>query len=163
MNRDVIITRSKGITLLLAGTLATTIWQEGCTYDELQPPAPPRDSRIVGARQLRDDQDQDNNTYVPGFGYYHSAYHSWYPYPFNWYYPDYGYYYGGEWNDGPYKGSVPPRSRPSAESISEVHEFIRTGSKPGAWRNGSFKSTFGRFMRGVSRGGFGSGFHGFHS
>lgn len=162
MSRDIRIGRSQAIQLLFAGAVVTALALEGCGYDELKPPAP-GNSRIVQARQLRDDDDQDNNTYVPGFGYYHSAYHSWYPYPFNWYYPDYGYYYGGEWNDNPYRGPVPPRSRPSGASLAEVHEFIHTGGKPAAWGNAGFRSTFGRFARGVSRGGFGSGFHGFHS
>jgi hypothetical protein len=162
VERDKSIGRSQAITLLFAGTMVTSVMINGCYYDELQPP-PPGNSRIVQARQLRDGDDQDNNTYVPGFGYYHSAFHAWYPYPFNWYYPDYGYYYGGGWNDAPFKGPVPPRSRPSGESLAEVHQFVRNGAKPAAWHNGSFGSTFSRFARGISRGGFGSGFHGMHS
>jgi hypothetical protein len=156
------IGRSQGITLLLAGTLVTLGWMQGCGYDELIPPVP-RNGRILTPRQVRDDDDQDNNTYIAGYGYYHSAYRSWYPYPFNWYHPDYGYYYGGQWNDAPFRGPVPVRSRPSGESLAELRDFVHTGARPAGWRSAGFGSDFGRFARGISRGGFGSAFHGFHS
>ena len=45
---------------------------------------------------------QENNTYIAGYGYYHSAYRTWYPYPFNWYYPDYGYYPDYAYDDSYY-------------------------------------------------------------
>jgi hypothetical protein len=157
VKREINIKRSRGITLLLAGSLATTLGQ-GCSR-EIVPPSPSGHAKVLQAWQLDDDQDQDNNTYVPGFGYYQSVYHTWFPYPMNWYYPGTGYYYGGSWNDEPFRGTVPVRSRPSATSLGEVHEFSRTGARPASWRAGTFTSTFGESLHGIFRGGFGRGFH----
>jgi hypothetical protein len=141
--------------------MVTASWIQGCGYDEIRPP-PPGNSRILLPGQVRDDEDLENNTYVPGFGYYHALDHRWYPYPFNWYYPQYGYYYGGGWNDRPYGGPVPERSRPSPQALAVERRFARTGSKPEEWRGGGFRSDFARFSRGISRGGFGGALHGMH-
>jgi hypothetical protein len=153
--------RSSGISLLFAGAMVTASWIEGCGYDEIRPPQP-TNSKILLPGQVKDDQDVDNNSYIPGYGYYHAIDHRWHPYPFNWYYPQYGYYYSGGWNDTPFRGSIPEKSRPSAGALAVEHRFARTGVRPEEWTGGGFRSSFERFSRGISRGGFGGAFHGIH-
>ena len=153
--------------LLLSGALATTIGQPGCRPDEPQPPAPI--GTIVPANQLVADRDQDNNFYVPGVGYYHSVYHTWAPYPFNWYAPGHGYFYAGHWQPNAYSGPIPLRSRPLPGALSAALNMIRRNSESAAWAPSGggghgfgFGSSGGEAATsgGISRGGFGSSAHG---
>ena len=116
--------RSMTVTLVLSGSLLV-----GCNR---------RESDNYSYMAESGDTVVTNNTYSPGQGYYHSGFHSWYPYPHNFYEPGRGYYYGGRWSAAPdtsaTHASVPPRG----------------SSRVG----GSHVTTSGS----VSRGGF--GFHG---
>ncbi len=153
--------RSQSIFLLLSGALATTIGPAGCS-DNQDPPPPPATGRTVAADQLRADQDQDNNSYVPGTGYYHSLYHTYYPYPFNWYSPGHGYYYAGGWQATPFAGLVPDHSRPTASTIASVQQSVRSGSSGGGWFTGGHGGSFSGSSvghSGISTGGFGSSAH----
>src|ERR1700743_3159448 len=51
-------------------------------------------------------QTYTNNEYVPGQGYWHAAYHDWYPYPYNYYRPGFGYYHGGTYSDAPEESPI---------------------------------------------------------
>jgi hypothetical protein len=93
-----------------------------------------------------------NNFYVPGAGYYHAPYRSWYPLPYNYFDAQkQQYYYGGQWALRP-DSSITNISAPLLASVNSA-ENSRTD---------------------VSRGGFGSsagwhswnswdGYSGFHS
>lgn len=114
-------------------------------------------------------KDQENNSYTPGVGYYHSAYHAWFPYPFNYFLGGHGFYHGGRFHNSAYTDPVPPRSRPDTEAWARARASSRaramktqasslhggTAASPGATHGGSHSS--GSIMRG----GFGSGFHSF--
>jgi hypothetical protein len=143
--------RSRQVTLLLSGALATLVVGPACRR---RPPPPPPQTMIERGEH-RADQDQVNNSYVPGYGYYQSYYHRWYPYPFNWFVPDWGYYYGGDWHNRPFSGYAPMSSRPIFSSSSWFgggggRSFFSSSSSPGSGFAGSS----------VSRGGFGSTGHG---
>jgi len=102
--------RSKRLTLVIFGALLT-----GC--DE---PSDPSNSRGQYGRG----QSLTNNTYVPGHGYYHAPYHSWYPYPYNSYHPGLGYYHGGDFSPSPHTSPV-TASRPIGSSARA--SFISRG------------------------------------
>jgi len=148
--------RSVKITLLLSGALYTVAAPTGCRNDPAPPP--PTSDAVIG--QYREDQDQDNNSYVPGVGYYHSAYHTWYPYPFNWYYPRFGYYYGGGWHESPVRGAAPAKSRPLAPLPRSQYSASRSPSVPGAVAAARTGHASGpSHPVGISRGGFGGTGH----
>ena len=86
-----------------------------------------------------------NNTYAPGYGYWHAPYHGWYPYPYNFYRPGFGYFHGGNYSDAP---EVSPiiRSSPRFSSGGGLHS--------GSWSGSGSESHFG-----ISRGGFGGSAH----
>ncbi len=144
--------------LLLSGALATGLGLGGCS-DSNPPPAP---GQAWNGMALADDnnQDQQNNAYVPGLGYYHTPFHSWYPFPFNFHRPDRGYYYGGVWHPNSYVGPVPASSRPSAAGWMRARSLLGYhGGSGGAGSGGGFAgfSAFGGHASGsVTRGGFGS-------
>lgn len=124
--------------LLLSGALVAGLGTGGC-FSSHPPP-------VQGAGSWDDgdpanDQDQKNNSYVPGLGYYHSAFHAWYPFPFDFHRDDRGYYYGGSWHPGPFAGVVPPVSRPSAAGWMAARSTMAAS---------------GRSFGTVSRGGFGA-------
>jgi uncharacterized membrane protein YgcG len=153
--------RSKQIVLLFSGALATTAIPTGCSDGEPQPPEPsPTTPQLsVAAATSSDRKEQQNNSYVPGLGYYQSIYHSWFPYPFNYYYPDWGYYYGGNWNVASYPGRVPPTSVPTPDAYRRAREELTEGGG-GHFSRGYSHGFFSGFSsEGVSRGGFGSSFH----
>jgi len=81
--------RSTAITLVLSGALTT-----GCGRQ----PTSANGDWSYGAGG---DQPITNNTYVPGYGYWHAPYRSWYPYPYNFYRPGWGYYHGGSFSSDP--------------------------------------------------------------
>jgi hypothetical protein len=122
--------RSRNVVLVLSGALATGTFA-GChsSYEaEL-------------AEQLNPQGTYTNNYYVSGAGYYHAAYHGWYPYPYNYYDPSRGYYHGGAWSSTPESGAV-SASHPSASAVHEA------STRASATRSST-----------VSRGGFGSSSH----
>ena len=87
--------RSKLVTLVISGAILA-----GC------------DDRSGGGNWQYGDQPLTNNTYSPGYGYWHAPYSSWYPYPYNSYTPGLGYYHGGTYSESPHVSSI-TSSRPS--------------------------------------------------
>jgi hypothetical protein len=83
-----------------------------------------------------------NNTYAPGWGYYHAPYHGWFPYPYNFYRPGLGYYHGGFYTRDPEVSAI-TASRPVASARA-----FSSGAKAGSTAHG------------ISRGGFGFTGHG---
>jgi hypothetical protein len=163
---------SQEVKLLFYGALATgSIALNNCERDQPPWPKPLPSMPVLTQDQLaldlRADSEERNNSYVPGLGYYHSLYHTWYPYPFNYWFPNFGYYRGGEWFKESWLGSVPPTSKPTWSSVTQV--------RPGPAGYGSYSShTFTSFgssgESGISRGiftsphstGGGFSFGGFH-
>lgn len=142
--------------LLLSGALATGLGLSGCSDSN----PPPATGQAWNGAVLPDDdnQDQQNDSYVPGVGYYHSPFHAWYPFPFNIHRADRGYYYGGLWHTDPYGGLVPLTSRPSSVGWQLARSALRTSGGTRAAGGGiSGFSDFGGHASGsVVRGGFGS-------
>jgi hypothetical protein len=61
-----------------------------------------------------------NNYYVPGVGYYHAPFRSWYSMPYNHYDPGTSrYFYGGQWGGSPYESAV-NISSPTPEAVRLV-------------------------------------------
>jgi len=79
-----------------------------------------------------------NNTYYPGYGYWHAPYHNWFPYPYNFYRPGFGYYHGGSYSESP--------------ELSSIRSSVPFGSSGIGSRGSSFS---GGEHGGISRGGFG--------
>ena len=167
---------SESVVLLLKGALATSgvMALTGCAPDEPEPLAPPPGTHIVSqeqlARDLQERKDEENNSYVPGLGYYHSIHHGWYPYPFNYYYPGLGYYQGGSWEESRWSGALPQRSQPNWSNVTDDKPGVAYShsSSGGYFYSGSHAgSTYGESGHvgsgGVTRGGFtaphSSGFH----
>jgi hypothetical protein len=160
--------RSTSIVLLLSGALATTVGLAIYNAQDETPPEPT--GAIIPADQLSADQELENNTYVPGSGYYHSVSHNWHPYPFNWYSPGRGYYYGGDWHTSGFNGVMPTRSRPSAAAVASARSqgssgstsshFAQGASSGGNGSSAGHSSSSGSHSSSISRGGFGSSSHG---
>ncbi|MEO6003835.1 MAG: hypothetical protein ABIZ04_04785 [Opitutus sp.] len=139
--------RSRAIVLVLSGALATGLGPAGCNR-------PPNVKDAAAADQAaKDAPEQDNNTYTPGLGYYHSPFGAWYPFPFNFFQSGRGYFYGGNWHEQRFTGPVPMRSRPSPAGWSAARSAFR-GSTGGNVSPGSSTSPSS-----VIRGGFGSSSH----
>ncbi len=85
----------------------------------------------------------ENNYYVPGAGYYHAGYHSFFPFRFNHYDAARGgYFHGGGWHDSPDKTSNLTSSVPSRTAVSSANSQFRTTR---ASTRGGFGSTGGFF------------------
>jgi hypothetical protein len=88
-----------------------------------------------------------NNFYVPGAGYYHAPFRSWYALPYNHFDPQTRlYYYGGKWDTKPFE-SITNISSPTTEAVT-LAENARTDVTRGG---------FGGYSSGHYWGG--SGFH----
>lgn len=101
--------------------------------------------------QCREDEDPvvegqsyANNHYVPGVGYYHAGYYSFYPFPFNHY--DAGrrsYFSGGQWRGSPDTASNLTASVPTRSAVSSANRQFRStqsSTRGGFGRTGSFFS-----------------------
>jgi hypothetical protein len=92
-----------------------------------------------------DGQEYENNYYVPGAGYYHAGYHSFYPYRYNHFDASLGgYYYGGGWHNSAdttrnFTSSVPHPSA-TAKANSSFHS-ASPSSRGGFGKSGSFFSS----------------------
>jgi hypothetical protein len=92
-----------------------------------------------------DGQEYQNNYYVPGAGYYHAGYHSFYPYRYNHFDASLGgYYHGGGWHS-------------TADTTRNFASSVPTPSAT-AKANSSFRATSPS-----SRGGFGKSSSSFSS
>lgn len=92
-----------------------------------------------------DDDDDDpvnghttyvNNHYIPGVGYYHAPFMSFFPYRYNDFTPGRGYYYGGSYHQTADTTPV-TSSRPSASAVTSANSAWRTA-------NPSRRGGFGR-------------------
>lgn len=167
------VTLQFGGALVTAGVMVGLVGLTGCAREaaDIPPPLPGANAKVISqeqlARDLQEQKDEENNSYTPGLGYYHSIYHGWFPYPFNYFYLGRGYYRGGSWRDTRWSGPVPLRTQPNWSTV--------TNDKPGVVYDrsnlgGNFHSrtAAGGYEAGhaggeVSRGGFtaphSSGFH----
>ena len=93
---------------------------------------------------VSEDQEYTNDTYVPGAGYYHAPYHSFFPYRYNYYDSARGYYHGGSWWPQASLSNI-FRSRPNSSAAASA----RSGQS-------SYFSTHPSSSRGVSSTGGGS-------
>lgn len=163
---------SNKVVLLLGGAVMTTAVLASIDWDSEDPPEPEPNSqaRVVSqaelAQHLRQDRDEENNSFVPGLGYYHALHHSWFPYPFDYYYPGHGFYRGGAWFNGSYSGpAVPARSKPHWQTVTDDRPQIANPNTPSGARGftGSGFRGSSSHEGGISRGGFtaphSSGFH----
>lgn len=139
--------KSRAVVLVLSGALVTGLGPVGCHR-----PPDASDSATNNLKDQEQPDEQDNNAYTPGVGYYHSPFHAWYPYPFNFYQPSRGYFYGGGWHDRGYDGPAPARTRPSSAGWSAARSALH-GSGAGFSSSGTHSSGS------VIRGGFGASSH----
>ena len=125
--------RSQSIRLILIGGLSTAALT-GCT---------PKPS--VSAENV-----YTNNFFVPGAGYYHAPFRTWYALPYNHFDAQKNlYFYGGQWGALPFE-SITNISSPTPEAV-QVAQSTRTDVSRGG---------FGGYSSGHY---FGSGYSGFHS
>lgn len=100
-----------------------------------------------------------NNHFLAGAGYYHAAYHRWFPLPFNSYEAGRGWYRGGVWR--PTAEEDEEERRAEAQSNGGVHRtstggFVRTlSSRPTPEAVQSANTAAAAHAGPVMRGGFG--------
>lgn len=116
------------------------------------------------AAEVSENQSYDNNSFLPGVGYYHAPYHAWFPMAYNQFDAGRGYYRGGSWfpnteeNINPsarqtsgFAGqSTIPRSTPSSAAVVQANNASRAFRASHSSSSGS---------RSIFRGGFGSSSH----
>jgi hypothetical protein len=121
--------RSRSIRLVLLGSVSTAVLA-GCDYKP----------------SLSAENAYTNNFYVPGAGYYHAPFRTWYRLPYNHFDPQQNrYFYGGQWWLTPCD-SITNISFPTLQAV-QLAETARTDISRGG---------FGGFSSGFSTG---SGFH----
>ena len=98
-----------------------------------------------------------NNFYIPGAGYYHAPYRSWYALPYNHFDAQRQlYFYGGQWGAQPC-ASITNISTPLPEAVT-LAESTRTDIT-----RGGFGGSGGGYFFGGGGSGHGYGDWGFHS
>jgi hypothetical protein len=96
------------------------------------------------ALNLKNPQVLTNDTYIPGRGYYHSHFHGFFPFPYNFYSPGMGYYRGGSYHPQPDLRLAPPTIPGRASSPDQMQaRAARSRQQAQATRSSS-----------VNRGGF---------
>ena len=159
--------RSKQIRLVLLGGVTAGV-VAGC---DRTPPPPPSfasshfepNTNGVNTNDVSASGVYTNNHYIPGRGYYHAPYHSWYPQPYNYYLASRGFFHGGQWTAQPFNSPVVV-SRPAIDvaramgrSPSSVHPSASPGSASST--KSASPSSPGKSgsssVGGTSRGGFG--------
>lgn len=113
--------RSQRVALVLLGTMgvvggvvAWDAWRRAGREPDVASTLPEAPSEPVAA-----DRTYQNNEFVPGVGYYHAPYHSWFPFPFNHHDPSRGYFAGGLWQAVPFAAGV-LSSRPNAGAVTSA-------------------------------------------
>lgn len=154
------VKKTKHISLVLSGALATGAGLSEACHRRPPPPPPPPVSLVdkdwQAPPQLSESQSYTNNHYTPGVGYYHAPYQSWYPYPYNHFAPGWGYFHGGRWTQQPNENAMKD-SRPSAAGTSAARSTWLNNSRSRSTSGGS--STSSSRSSSTSRGGFGSSSH----
>ena len=83
-----------------------------------------------------------NNHYVPGVGYYHAPFRSWYAHRYNEYSADNkGYFHGGQWNVAPHQ-SITNVSSPTAEAARQAEARRASTSRGGFGNTSRHQSTW---------------------
>ncbi|HLP77069.1 MAG TPA: hypothetical protein VK327_09130 [Candidatus Paceibacterota bacterium] len=114
--------RSRSIRLVLIGTLSV---------GALTSCGPRGSSPDVTAQNV-----YTNNYFVPGAGYYHAPFRSWYPLPYNHYDPQNRlYFYGGQWSTSPHR-SITNISPPTVE-MAAAAQAQRTDIRRGGFGSSS--------------------------
>lgn len=148
--------RSKQVALVLLGTMGVVggvvVWDawRRAAPDEFPsstlPEAP--SATATPAAPVEANRTYQNNEFVPGVGYYHAPYHSWFPFPFNHHDPARGYFAGGLWQAAPFAADL-LSSRPNPAAVTnalaaqqryEREQRARAGTSGFA---GARRSTFG--------------------
>ncbi len=84
-----------------------------------------------------------NNYYVPGAGYYHAGFSSFFPFRYNHYDASRGgYYYGGGWHGSPDTVHNAVTSVPRRESVAQANASYRAANPS---KRGGFGRTGGFF------------------
>lgn len=119
--------RSKQVALVLLGTMGVVggvvVWDawRRAAPDEFPsstlPEAPSATATPVAPVEAN--RTYQNNEFVPGAGYYHAPYHSWFPFPFNHHDPARGYFAGGLWHAAPFAADL-LSSRPSPAGFANA-------------------------------------------
>ncbi len=131
------------IVLMLVGTAVVG----GGAWCLSHPPPEPKDDWGDPA-QVVDGQSYPNNYYVPGAGYYHASYHSFFFYPYNYFDSSRGYYYGGSWWPTSNVTTV-PASVPTPSAVAQARSSL-VASRTGVGASGRSGESS------ISRGGFGA-------
>jgi hypothetical protein len=137
------VKRSRSIKLILIGGLSTAALT-GCN----QKPS-------VSAQNY-----YTNNFYIPGAGYYHAPFRSWYSLPYNYFDANRQlYYWGGQWQPQPY-ASFTNISSPTAQAVTAA-EIARTDITRRGFGSYGYGYSGGHYYGGG--GWFNDGGWGFHS
>lgn len=130
--------RCKKVILILSGALTTL--PMGCSRA-------PRDLPPV---ELSTENTYTNNHYVPGAGYYHAHYGSWFPYPYNHHDPARGYFAGGSWSPEAHTSAL-TASKPASGAVANAqaaHSALRAKAASSTTRTGFGRSA--TFRTGIS-------------
>lgn len=119
--------RSKQVALVLLGTMGVVggvvVWDawRRAAPDEFPSSTLPEAPSATATPVVPVDTNRtyQNNEFVPGAGYYHAPYHSWFPFPFNHHDPARGYFAGGLWQAAPFAADL-LSSRPSPAGIADA-------------------------------------------
>jgi hypothetical protein len=143
--KGITVKRSKSIQLILLGGLSSATLT-GCH----QKPA-------ISTQNV-----YTNNFYIPGAGYYHAPFRSWYSLPYNHFdAQNQLYFFGGQWGAKPFE-SITNISYPTLDAV-HLAENSRTDIQRGGF-GGYAGSHFGGYSGGhYWGGGWGGGWSGFHS
>jgi len=142
--------RSQHVALVLLGTMgvvggvvAWDAWRRAGREPDVASTLPEAPSVPVAA-----DRTYQNNEFVPGVGYYHAPYDSWFPFPFNHHDPARGYFAGGLWQAAPFAAGV-LSSRPSTGAVASAltaqqrHDQEQRARAGTSGFSGARRSTFG--------------------
>lgn len=167
--------RSTKVALILLGTAGVVgaavvwdAWQRSRDDASVSPTgaAQPAPEPVSAERTYQ------NNTYLPGAGYYHAPFYGFFPFPLNHYDPARGYFSGGQWRASQFASDV-TQSQPTAAAAASAlaaqraareqqqraqsSSFFRGGSSGNSSSTFSSRpSTAPSSKPSVIRGGFGS-------
>ena len=119
--------RSRSIRLVLIGTLSAGAITS-CGPDSKAPITP--------------DNVYTNNYHVPGVGYYHAPFRTWYPLPYNHFDPQSKrYFHGGQWTSAP-EESITNLSTPTPQAAQQAQTQRNDISRGGFGSTSRYHSTW---------------------
>lgn len=74
-----------------------------------------------------------NDTYIPGRGYYHAPFFTFFPFPYNHYRPGAGYYRGGQYHSYPDYSVLPPTKPGPHANVTPAENVNRGGFARSKW------------------------------